>query len=80
MENCGCMTPTQKLEADVARVMGGDHDLVEVSCPPQTSLVDGVPIRCTGSDSTGRRWTLVATESGGATYTRVSVSPASSTA
>jgi hypothetical protein len=73
------MTPGQELEADVARVLaqpGSRHVLVSVACPAQPALVDGRPVACLGTDTAGRRWRLAATESRGAVYTSVAITPA----
>jgi hypothetical protein len=82
MENCGCMTPAQHLEADVARVVAGpgsDHSLTSVTCPALVALVDGQAVNCTGTDTDGHNWRLIATEANGRTYTSVRIAPAGRT-
>jgi hypothetical protein len=79
MENCGCMTPGQHLEADIALVLNDKRakfPLNAVQCPALSALVDGQPVLCRGSSRDGRTWDIRATESNNATYTNVEVGPA----
>jgi hypothetical protein len=80
MENCACMSPAQHLEADIAGVLQGKDELAAplsvVRCPAMSALEDGVAITCAAEAVNGSGYTVVATESNGATYTHVTVTPA----
>ncbi len=77
MANCDCMTPAQELESDIAFVASRNttHQFVQVTCPAIPALVDGKAFDCTAAAADGRTWKVIATESGGGTYTDLAITP-----